>query len=109
MIVVAHAIYDYDTPEITGLGSYVPMLILALLAWRFLDAVEVEMPPVRQTIAPAAIFLIGTSLLISVSLVLTAVQDGSWADVINSAMSAVSILPVAVIYWRRFECGLLPR
>jgi RsiW-degrading membrane proteinase PrsW (M82 family) len=109
MIVVAHAVYDYDAPQITGLSSYVPMLILALLAWRFWDEVEKEMPQVRQTISPAAIFLIGSALVIAVSLIITAVQDGTWLAVVDAAKSCASILPVAVIYWRRFEGGLSSR
>jgi RsiW-degrading membrane proteinase PrsW (M82 family) len=109
MIVVEHAVYDYDAPQITGLSSYVPMLILALLAWRFWDEVEKEMPQVRQTISPAAIFLIGSALVIAVSLIITAVQDGTWLAVVDAAKSCASILPVAVIYWRRFEGGLSSR
>lgn len=109
MIVVAHAVYDYDAPQITGLSAYVPMLILALLAWRFWDDVEKEMPQVRQTISPAAIFLIGSAVVIAVSLITTAVQDGSWHAVVDAAVNCVSILPVAVIYWRRFEGALTSR
>jgi RsiW-degrading membrane proteinase PrsW (M82 family) len=109
MIVVAHAVYDYDAPQITGLSSYVPMLILALLAWRFWDEVEKEMPQVRQTISPAAIFLIGSALVIAMSLIITAVQDGTWLAVVDAAKSCASILPVAVIYWRRFEGALTSR
>lgn len=109
LIVVAHAVYDYDAPEITGLSAYMPMLILALLAWRFWDEVEKEMPQVRQTISPAAIFLIGSAVVIAVSLIITAVQEGSWHAVLDTAMSCVSILPVAVIYWRRFEGALTSR
>lgn len=106
LIVVAHAVYDYDAPEITGLSAYMPMLILALLAWRFWDEVEKEMPQVRQTVSPAAIFLVGSAVVIAVSLIITAVQEGSWHAVLDAAMSCVSILPVAVIYSQRFEGGL---
>jgi RsiW-degrading membrane proteinase PrsW (M82 family) len=109
LIVLAHAVYDYDAPEITGLSSYVPMLILALLAWRFWDEVEKEMPQVRQTISPAAIFLVGSAVVIAVSLIITAGQDGSWLAVVDAAKSCASILPVAVIYWRRFEGALTSR
>ncbi len=109
MIVVAHAIYDYDAPEMTGLSAYVPMLILALLAWRFWDVVELEVPQVRQTISPAAIFLVGSAVVIAVSLIITAAQDGSWIAVVDAAKSCASILPVAVIYWRRFEGALTSR
>jgi|JI6StandDraft_1071083.scaffolds.fasta_scaffold18353_5 RsiW-degrading membrane proteinase PrsW (M82 family) len=109
VIVVAHAVYDYDMPAITGLSGYVPMLILAALAWQFWDAVELEMPHTRQTISPAAIFLIGTAIVIATSLLVTAVKEGSWQSVLDAAMSCASMLPVVVIYWRRFEGGLTAR
>lgn len=102
-IVIAHAIYDYDPPQITGLGGYVPMLILAFVAWQFWDHVEAEMPHSRQLISPAAIFLIGTALVIAASFLLSAFQTPTREALIGTAMQCVSFLPIAVIYWRRFE------
>lgn len=109
VIVVAHAVYDYDMPAITGLSGYVPMLILAALAWQFWDAVGAQMPHTRQTLSPAAVFLIGTAIVIATSLLVTAVKEGSWQSVLDAAMSCASMLPVVVIYWRRFEGGLSAR
>lgn len=105
-VVTAHAVYDYNAPAITGLSGYLPMLVLAMLAWQFWDVVEDQHPHSRQTIAPAAIFLIGSAMVIAISLILTAVRDSDWQSVLAAAMNCVSILPVAVIYWRRFEGGL---
>jgi RsiW-degrading membrane proteinase PrsW (M82 family) len=109
VVVVAHAVYDYEAPEVTGLSGYVPMLVLAMLAWQFWDAVEAEQPHARQTISPAAVFLVGSAMLIAASLLLTAVKDNTWQGVLGVATSCVSILPVAIIYWRRFEGGLNTR
>ncbi|MES2596016.1 MAG: PrsW family glutamic-type intramembrane protease [Verrucomicrobiota bacterium] len=108
-VVTAHAVYDYDAPQVTGLSGYLPMLVLAMLAWQFWDVVEAEHPHARQTISPAAIFLVGSSVVIAISLILTAVRDGDWPSVLAAATNCVSILPVAVIYWRRFEGGLSAR
>lgn len=108
-VVVAHAVYDYEAPEVTGLSGYVPMLVLAMLAWQFWDAVEAEQPHARQTISPAAVFLVGSAMLIATSLLLTAFKDNTWQGVLGVATSCVSILPVAIIYWRRFEGGLNTR
>lgn len=108
-IVAAHAVYDYQPPEGSGLEMYLPMVILAMLAWRFWDQVEAQLPAVGQTLAPAAVFLLGAALIIAASLVVTAVQDGSWGRVLEAAMSCASILPVALIYWRRFEGGMSTR
>ncbi len=108
-VVTAHAVYDYDAPQVTGLSGYLPMLVLAMLAWQFWDVVEAEHPHSRQTIAPAAIFLVGSSVVIAISLILTAVRDSDWQSVLAAATNCVSILPVAVIYWRRFEGTLSAR
>lgn len=108
-IVVAHGVYDYDAPEITGLSAYVPMLILAALAWKFWDAVEAEHPHARQTISPAAIFLVGSSVVIATSLLITAFSDRTWPGVLDAATHSAGILPVAIVYWRRFEGGLNTR
>lgn len=108
-LILAHAVYDYDAPQLGGLEMYLPMVILALLAWRFWDAVEAEMTGARQTISPAAVFLLGTAMVIAVSLIITAAQTGSWSAVLNAARDCAGILPVAVIYWRRFEGSLTSR
>ncbi|MBV6500027.1 MAG: hypothetical protein CJBNEKGG_02494 [Prosthecobacter sp.] len=108
-LIVVHALYDYDAPELGGLESYMPMVILALLAWRFWDMVEAMMPGPRQTVAPAAIFLCGVALVTAGSLVITAIETGGWASVLDAARHCAGVLPVAVIYWRRFEGGLNAR
>lgn len=109
VLILVHALYDYDAPELGGLESYMPMVILALLAWRFWDMVEAMMPGARQTVAPAAIFLSGVALVTAGSLVITAVETGLWASVLDAARHCAGVLPVAVIYWRRFEGGLNAR
>jgi hypothetical protein len=85
-------------PEIS---AYLPMLVLAVIAWQFWDLVEAEMPHSRQLIAPSAVFLIGTALVIAVSFILGAVQTPGHDKLISTAMQCVGFLPVAVIYWRR--------
>lgn len=109
VLILVHALYDYDAPELGGLESYMPMVILALLAWRFWDMVEAMMPGARQTVAPAAIFLSGVALVTAGSLVITAVETGLWSSVLDAARHCAGVLPVAVIYWRRFEGGLNAR
>jgi hypothetical protein len=108
-LILAHALYDCDAPELGGLESYLPMVILALLAWRFWDGVEAMMPESRQTVAPAAIFLSGVALVTAGSLIITAIETGAWSSVLDAARHCAGVLPVAVIYWRRFEGGLNAR
>ena len=109
MLILAHALYDCDAPELGGLESYLPMVILALLAWRFWDSVEAMMPESRQTVSPAAIFLSGVALVTAGSLIITAIETGAWSSVLDAARHCAGVLPVAVIYWRRFEGGLNAR
>jgi RsiW-degrading membrane proteinase PrsW (M82 family) len=108
-IVVAHALYDFHPPEMTGLGGYLPMLILAYIAWQFWDRVEAEMPHSRQLISPASIFLIGTALVIAVSFLVSVIENPTREALIGTAAQCVSFLPVALIYWRRFEGSLFAR
>ncbi len=100
-VVVAHALYDYQSPAMPELSGYLSMLVLAMIAWQFWDLVEAEMPHSRQLIAPSAVFLIGTALVIAVSFILGAVQAPERDVLISTAMQCVGFLPVAVIYWRR--------
>jgi RsiW-degrading membrane proteinase PrsW (M82 family) len=100
-LVVAHALYDYQSPAMPEISAYLPMLVLAVIAWQFWDLVEAEMPHSRQLIAPSAVFLIGTALVIAVSFILGAVQTPGHDKLISTAMQCVGFLPVAVIYWRR--------
>jgi len=110
-VVVAHAVYDYDF-DLLGmqdLASYIPMIILGFMAWRFWDQVEIEMPHSRQLISPSAVFLLGTALIISCSFLLTAYAPATHEALINSALSCVSVLTATIIYWRRFENHLTRR
>lgn len=109
VIVIAHALYDFEPPAISGLTRYLPMLVLAFVAWQFWDRVEMEMPHSRQLISPAAVFLIGTALVIAASFLLSAFEELTREALVNTAVQCVSFLPVAVIYWRRFEHSLSDR
>jgi RsiW-degrading membrane proteinase PrsW (M82 family) len=110
-VVVAHALYDYDfdLPGMEDLANYIPMIILGVMAWRFWDQVEIEMPHSRQLISPSAVFLLGTALIISCSFLLTAYTPGTHEGLINSALSCVSVLTATIIYWKRFENHLTRR
>lgn len=100
-IVVAHALYDYPQPEFLAILAYLPMLVLAMVAWQFWDQVELEMPHSRQLIAPSAVFLIGTALVIAVSFLMAIAQPAGHGMLIATAMQCVPFLPVTLIYWRR--------
>lgn len=110
-VVVAHGVYDYDfdLPGMQDFASYIPMIILGFMAWRFWDQVEMEMPHARQLISPSAVFLLGTALIISCSFLLIAYAPATHEALINSALSCVSVLTATIIYWKRFENHLTHR
>ena len=99
-VVVVHGLYDF-LPSLSE-WSYVSMVLLALLAWHFLDLMEQETPASRQIISPAAILLLGTAVLMALIFWMSAVTQNSVGALADAAGECVSILPVAVIYWRRF-------
>jgi RsiW-degrading membrane proteinase PrsW (M82 family) len=110
-IVIAHAVYDYDLdlPGLQGLTRYTAYIILGFLAWRFWDQVEMEMPHARQLVAPAAIFMLGTALMMACSFFLSAYSTGTHEALVGTAQSCVSYVIVAVIHWRRFDGDLIRR
>jgi RsiW-degrading membrane proteinase PrsW (M82 family) len=98
-VVTVHGVYDYAAGA-EGL-PYVSMILLAFLAWYFLDLIEHEAPPARQIISPAAVLLLGAATLIAVVFLVTAIQEKSVAVLADAAEQSLGILPMAVIYWRR--------
>jgi len=104
-VIVAHGLYDYDIdlPSVQGIDAYVHIIILAMLSWRFWDLVEAEMPQARQLISPAAVFLLGTATVIAASLFISAYQVTTRESLVKTAIDCASFLPVALIYWRRFQ------
>lgn len=102
-VVVAHGVYDYAPASNAEGLDWIALIILALVAWRFFDLVALEIPVHANTVAPAAIFSLGTSTLIAVVLILAACQNPQMASVAAAAQECVAIAPIAFIYWRRFE------
>jgi len=102
-VVAAHGAYDYAaTSDIGGL-DYFSMILLAFIAWQFLDIVDQEAPHAPQTVSPAAVFLLGAAVLIAIIFLTTAVQSPQMDALAAAGQECLTILPVAVIYWRRFE------
>ena len=109
-VVVAHGIYDYApragqmTPMLAG-GGFLSFVILALLAHRFFDELAVYVVPRRGLVTMLALFLLGVSGLISLSMVLAAWSTGSLVAVSAVGMDAAGLVPIAVLYVRRFSHG----
>ncbi|HYF36476.1 MAG TPA: PrsW family glutamic-type intramembrane protease, partial [Prosthecobacter sp.] len=102
-VVVVHGLYDYAIASgIDGMG-YLTMAMLAFTAWHFLDLVAREGPGARQWVAPAAVLLIGTALLIASVFWFSAIQVRTKEGLYAAALECVGVLPVLFIYWRRLN------
>lgn len=100
-VVAAHGTYNFLHGGIED-GSFFATMVLALVSWRFLDLVQHECPRVgRQHISPAAVFLIGTALLMAVVFLSLAIRTPDRQLLVKAATGSISILPLAFIYWRR--------
>lgn len=103
LAVAAHGGYDYlsgsENPDIRWLS----IVVLVLSAARFIDLLGEETRPVRRTISPLAVFTLGSAVLIAISFVLGAWGTRTMSGVAASGQDCLSMVPIALLYWRRFE------
>lgn len=108
MIIAAHGFYDYaivsgfDEGMGGGLGL-LPIIILALLANRLFDLLAEQTRPDTGSVSPAAVFLIGSSLLIAALFIAAGIQTDDIAGIAAVGVECVGIAPVALVYWRKFD------
>ncbi len=107
-MIAVHGLYDWvQTAHMgnPGLGdiSLLSVLILALLAHRFFDELQRLTRHQRGFISLVALFVLGVALLIAASLMVVAADTGSWLAVIAVAVDALGLLPVMILYMRRFH------
>ncbi len=102
-VVAVHGAYDYSLSVNTGVMGYLTLALTAYTAWQFLDLLEQEVPHPRQTVAPAAIFMLGTAVLMAVIFLMTAWEKPETGPLLDAAESALGIVPIAFIYWHRFQ------
>lgn len=107
-IIAAHGLYDYAI--VSGLGGGVasgmgllPIIILALLANRLFDLLAETTRPNTGILSPAAVFLIGSSLLIAALFIAAGIQTDDIGGIAAVGLECVGIAPVAVIYLRKFD------
>ncbi|HEY1080907.1 MAG TPA: PrsW family glutamic-type intramembrane protease [Prosthecobacter sp.] len=105
-LVLAHGCYNYvqSIEQIQG-SEIFALMILAMVAWHFLDLVTQECPPSppRQMLTPAAVLLVGTALLMAAMFISLALLTPERQLLTRAAASCLSTLPVAFIYWRRMQ------
>ncbi len=106
-VIVAHGLYDWvqstgSANATVGSLSMFSIIILALLANQFFDRVGEFVQPRRGTVSLNSIFLIGTALLLSGGFIAAAIHSGTMTAVTDVASSAISLVPIAVFYARKF-------
>ena len=103
LVVAAHGGYDYLAAGSIQDSRWFSMVVLVLCVARFIDLLGTETRPVRLTISPRAVFTLGSAVLIAISLILGAWTTQTMAGVAEAGQDCLSMVPIAVLYWQRFE------
>ncbi len=101
--VAVHGGYDWLGTNPIDDNGWLSIVVLVLAVARFIDLLAAETRPVRLTVAPRAIFTLGSAVLIAIAFVLGAQATGSMEGVSKAGMECLSMVPIAVLYWRKFE------
>lgn len=101
--VAAHGGYDWLGTGKLGDNGWLSIIVLVLTVSRFIDTLGTETDPKRLTISPRAVFTFGSALLIAVSFVLGAWTSRSMSGVATAGQESLAMVPIALLYWRRFE------
>ena len=103
LAVAAHGAYDYLAPSRLDDNGWLSVIVFILCAARFIDLLGQETRPVHLTIAPRAVFTLGSAVLIAISLILGAWSTHSMTGVAEAGLECLSMVPIALLYWRKFE------
>jgi len=103
LAVAAHGGYDYLSDGKLDDNGWLSIVVLVLSAARFIDLLGEETRPVRLTIAPRAVFTFGSAILIAISLILGAWSTRTMAGVAAAGQECLGMVPIALLYWRKFE------
>lgn len=100
-IVAAHGVYDWLLGQ--GDNAWLATVVLVVTVSRFIDLLGQETRPFRLTISPRAVFTLGSAVLIAIAFMTGAWTTHSMQGVADAGLACVSTVPVAVLYWRKFE------
>lgn len=106
-MVAAHGLYDWtqtahvNLPDLGDISIF-SVLILALLANHFFDEMHRYADLRTGMVSLLALFVLGTVLLVSLSFILAAATTGSGFAVVPVMVEAVSLIPIMILYVRRF-------
>jgi len=101
-VVTAHGVYNYGDAFLGDQSvGYLSIIVLAFVAWHFLDLIDQECTPSRQWVQPGAVLLLGTAVQMAAIFLWVAIQTPDRQALTGAAASCVSLFPIAFIYWRR--------
>lgn len=103
LAVAAHGGYDYLSSGKLDDNGWLSIVVLVLSAARFIDLLSEETRPVRLTIAPRAVFTLGSAILIALSFILGAWSMRTMEGVASAGQECLTMVPIALLYWRKFE------
>lgn len=102
-IVAVHGIYDWLLTQ--GENSWLASVILVLTVSHFIDLLGQQTRPFRLTISPRAVFTLGSAVLIAIAFLTGAWTTHSMKGVAEAGLECVGMVPIAMLYWRKFEHG----
>lgn len=102
-VMTAHGCYNYMQMAPLDGADLFSMIILALTAWYFLDRVYEECPAESHWITPAAVFLLGTAILMAIVFFTIAFRTPDRQLLVAAGIQCVQSFPMAFIYWRRMK------
>ncbi len=104
MVVVAHGLYDLvlmEDREWLGI-SFLHIVILGFLANHFFSLLAQETGTRRGRVSPAALYILGSALLVA-ALMVAAAPEGGRQAISNVAMGCLSVVPVGFLFRRHLE------
>jgi len=105
-VVVVHGLYDYVlSPSFMFDGGslrFLYIVILALVANVFFDLLALHTRENPGIIGPAAVFLVGSALLIAVLFISAALAGLGMNGIAAVGQECAAIAPVMWVYWRKF-------
>lgn len=104
-VVAAHGLYDLvilEDHELLGM-SFLHIVVLAFLANQFFTLIAHECPLQRGAVSPAAVFILGSSVLVAVLLIAAAATTGTVEAVADVGQGCLGVVPVGFLFWRHLH------
>lgn len=107
-VVAAHGLYDFagstslEIGQVMGI-NILSIIILALLANHFFDLLSATSRPGTGVVSGAAVFLLGSALLIAVMFVMAGIETDTISGIAAVGEECAGVAPVMFVFWRKFE------